>query len=353
MRFAASLLVIVCHRQSIPAATIVDLDDDPDDEYWDEHHPPESRRGSPPSDDEDSMVSSEPPKQKSPPAQQKRRPPTNGHHELSTIVSESSRSTRDTDMSSVVSASTVTQTTPLSRSTKTGTEFSRKRSQKSGLKRRPTKHSDLVSVLSLPEDENVPKRGNSLRSARSVRRASNNLDNATVEDLLREFAGDENLYQRELKTLVDGVVPVLLTQVLHGNGNGPKDLFGSPSAKPRRDMLSKAVVDMGVALEKLRNLHKRCPLFDVHKLPQWLESVHTIYDRYLDVWRLGFQGVIVNLAPAALDDDSSLVNAMPRNEDGDVLNEDGERIDVAHLLKRPLVRIKWIAKFIKVSYHLQ
>ena len=333
-------------------STILDLDDDPDDEHWDDRRSSETPRGLPPSDDEESLVSSEPPKQQQQPLQQKRRPPTNGHHELSTIVSEeSSRSTRETDMSSVVSASTVTQTTAFSRSTRTGADVARKRSQKSGLKRRLTKHSDLISVLSLPDDETVPKRGNSLRSARSVRRASNNLDNATVESLLREFAGDENLYQRELKTLVDGVVPVLLTQVIHGEGNGPKDLFGSPSAKPRRDMLSKAVVDMGVALEKLRNLHKRCPLLDVHRLPHWLESVHTVYDRYLDVWRLGFQGVIVNLAPAALDDDSSLVNAMPRNEDGDVLNEDGERIDVAHLLKRPLVRVKWIAKFIKVSDH--
>ncbi|RYP07561.1 hypothetical protein DL764_002416 [Monosporascus ibericus] len=196
-------------------------------------------------------------------------------------------------------------------------------------------------------DGPAPSRSHSLRSARSVRRTSNNLHSATVESLIREFADDENFYQRELKTLMDGVMPVLLTQVVRGEGRAPEDLFGSSSAERRQEMLSKAVVDMGVVLDRLRNTHKRCPLLDIPRLPHWLESVHAIYNKYLDVWRLGFQGVIVNLAPAMLDDGDSLINAMPRNEAGDVLDEDGERIDVAHLLKRPLVRIKRITKFIQ------
>ena len=330
-------------------STVVDLEDDFGEEYRGSRTSLDDRRDLPLSDDEDSIISSEPSSLRPPPLNPKRKPPTNGHYELSTIISEQSRSTQESDMSSVVSESTVTGTTPFTRSTMTGTRVSRQRSNKTGLKRRLTKHSDLVSALSLADDSASSDRGNNLRSTRSVRRATNNLHHATVENLLREFAADENLYQRELKTLVDGVVPVLLTQVIHGEEQSPKDLFGSPPAKPRQEMLSKAVVDMGVMLEKLRNSHKRCPLLDVHRLPQWLESVHSIYDRYLDVWRLGFQGVIVNLAPAMLDDNDSLINAMPRNEDGDVLNEDGERIDVAHLLKRPLVRVKWISKFIKVS----
>ncbi|KAK7745671.1 hypothetical protein SLS62_009712 [Diatrype stigma] len=327
-------------------STIVDLEDNYEDDHRHLRSPFSDRRDLPLSDDGDSVISSEPSSLKPPPLNPKRKPPTNGHYELSTIASEQSRSTQESDMSSIVSESTVTGTTPFTRST-TGTKVSRQRSNKSGLKRRLTKHSDLVSALSLTDDGASNDRGNNLRSMRSVRRASTNLHHATVENLLREFAADENLYQRELKTVVDGVVPVLLTQVIHGEEHTHKDLFGSPSAKPRQEMLSKAVVDMGVMLEKLRNSHKRCPLLDVHRLPQWLESVHGIYDRYLDVWRLGFQGVIVNLAPAMLDDNDSLINAMPRNEEGDVLNEDGERIDVAHLLKRPLVRIKWISKFIK------
>ncbi|RYO76010.1 hypothetical protein DL762_007840 [Monosporascus cannonballus] len=368
-------------------STIVDLDDEYDDEYDDDYsdrhgsdrqesdrrgpdrhgsgrhgsdrrvsdHQVSDHRGSadrtrspPLSDEEDSIISSQPPRPKSPLVQSKRRPPTNGHHELSTIASEvDSRGTQETELSSVVSGSTVTETTAFTRSTRTGTDLSRRKSQKPGLKRRLTKHSDLVSVLSLPDDGQAPSRSHSLRSARSVRRTSNNLHSATVESLIREFADDENFYQRELKTLMDGVMPVLLTQVVRGEGRAPEDLFGSPSAERRQEMLSKAVVDMGVVLDKLRNTHKRCPLLDVPRLPQWLESVHAIYNKYLDVWRLGFQGVIVNLAPAMLDDGDSLINAMPRNEDGDVLDEDGERIDVAHLLKRPLVRIKWITKFIQ------
>jgi hypothetical protein len=106
---------------------------------------------------------------------------------------------------------------------------------------------------------------------------------------------------------------------------------------------------MGIALEKLKNLHRRCPLADLHRLPQWLETITPVYQDYLDVWRLGFQGIIVNLAPASPDDEDSLLDAMPRNEEGDILNENGDRIDVAHLLKRPLVRTKWITKFIEVS----
>ncbi|KAI0007721.1 hypothetical protein F4779DRAFT_619319 [Xylariaceae sp. FL0662B] len=274
----------------------------------------------------------------------KRRPPTNGHHALSTIASEVDfGSTLESDISSVISQTTVTESTAPTRSMAT----SRKRSQKSGLKRRLTKHSDLVSVLSLPDDTAAHNTSRSLRSARSARRPSNHLNDATVDGLLREFADDENLYQRELKTVVDGVIPVLLTQFVHGDGSAPKDLFWSPWNKQKDDTIDKTVVNMGVYLEKLKNSHRRCPLFDINRLPHWLETVHAIYEDYLDIWRLGFQGIIVNLAPASPDDVDSLVGAMPRNEQGDVLNEDGDRIDVAHLLKRPLVRIKWITRFIK------
>ncbi|KAF7533897.1 hypothetical protein G7054_g6705 [Neopestalotiopsis clavispora] len=177
---------------------------------------------------------------------------------------------------------------------------------------------------------------------------SSHLSSATVEGLLREFARDEDLYQRELKTLVDGVIPVLLNQFVHGNGSVvSEDLFSSPSSKDREENIAKSVVQMGIALEKIRNAHRRCPLSDAHRLPRWLESTGSVYDKYLDVWRLGFSDLIVNLAPLSLDDNDSLINALPRNEQGDVINEDGERVDVAHLLKRPLVRVKWITRFIR------
>ncbi|KAI1857624.1 hypothetical protein JX265_011039 [Neoarthrinium moseri] len=320
------------------------------DEYEDERR--ERRRSSgsppnPPAQDDESITSSE--QSRSMPAAtypRRRPPPTKGVHELSTIMSLESFSATESDLSSVLSDTTITQTTALTGST--GSGLSRHRSNKPGLKRRLTKHSDLVSVLSLPDEKAKVGRSSSLKSARSVRRTSNHLDTATVDGLLKEFAQDEDLYQRELKTLVDGVIPVLLNQFVHGNGSVvSEDLFSSPSAKGKEDSIAKAVVQMGIALEKLRNAHKRCPLRDAHRLPQWLESTHSIYNNYLDVWRLGFNDLIVNLAPLNLDENDSLVNALPRNEDGDIVNEDGERVDVAHLLKRPLVRVKWITRFIR------
>ncbi|KAI0403220.1 hypothetical protein F4802DRAFT_321221 [Xylaria palmicola] len=326
------------------------LDDESDRTVGYKERPRSStkRRSLTPSD-EDSFTSAESAKPKASHPAPKRRPPTNGLHELSTIISDQETlSTLSSELSSRVSDTTITQTT-TTRSTglTRSSAVSRKRSQRSGLKRRLTKHSDLVSVLSLPDDSVTPSRTRSLRSTPSVRRASNHLHDATVENLLREFARDENLYSRELKTLVDGVIPVLLSQFVHGKRDSAGDLFTSPNGTHKEDPLPKAVVDMGIVLEKLKNHHRRCPLADIRRLPQWLETITPIYGHYLEVWRLGFQGIIVNLAPASPDDEDSLIDAMPRNAQGDILNEHGERIDVAHLLKRPLVRTKWITKFIQ------
>ncbi|KAI8952233.1 hypothetical protein F4801DRAFT_541597 [Xylaria longipes] len=317
-------------------------------EYQERPRPSGSRRSPTPSDEEDSYISTESIKPKSNHSNPKRRPPTKGIHELSTIISDpETLSTLESELSSKVSDTTITQTTTRSTGLTRSAAISHKRSQKSGLKRRLTKHSDLVSVLSLPDDTPAPSRSRSLRSAHSVRRVSNHLRDATVDNLLREFARDENLYSRELKTLVDGVIPVLLSQFVHGRRDSSGGLFASPSGSHKEDPLPKAVVSMGIVLEKLKNHHRRCPLNDIHRLPQWLETITPIYGNYLEVWRLGFQGIIVNLAPASPDDEDSLIDAMPRNAQGDILNEHGERIDVAHLLKRPLVRTKWITKFIQ------
>ncbi|KAI1774219.1 hypothetical protein F4818DRAFT_76678 [Hypoxylon cercidicola] len=329
---------------------VVDLDKEREDEHYEhrQHHERRRSSGSRKSsslDDYESTLSSSSIQPAPPPAYHKRKPPTSGFHELSTIVSEvGSHSTLPSDYSSIVSDSTVTESTALTRSS----AVSRRRSHKSGLKRRLTKHSDLVSVLSLPDDASASHKTGSLRSARSVRRSSNHLGSATIDGLLLEFEDDEDLYRRELKTLVDGVIPVLLTEFVNNNSSTRKDLFGSAPTKYKEDTLDNAVVNMGIALDDLKDHHRRRPsLSDIRRLPQWLETIHPLYNNYLDVWRLGFQGIIVNLAPKSPDDADSLINAMPRNEQGDVLDEDGERIDVAHLLRRPLLRIKWITKFIK------
>ncbi len=271
----------------------------------------------------------------------RRRPPTKGVHELSTIVSEES-STVDSETLSEVSQTTVTQTSAFSESTIPAPAPARQQSQKSGLKRRLTKHSDLVSVLSLPDTGHLvaPHRSKSIKSSRSLHRRPSKANKTKVDDLLDEFADDEHFYRRELKALVDGVIPVLLRDVMNGNA---KDAT--------TDSAAKSVVNMGMALEKLRDYHKRVPLGHLDDLILWLEEVAPIYENYFDVWRLGFQGLIINLAPrqGRVDDDDSLLNALPLNEDGDIVGEDGERVDVAFLLKRPLIRVKWMVQFLKVS----
>ncbi|GKT48884.1 uncharacterized protein ColSpa_09065 [Colletotrichum spaethianum] len=279
----------------------------------------------------------------------RRKPPTNGVHELSTILGSADTQSTYSDMTSQLSETTITQSTGLTRSNVS------RRSNKSGLKRRLTKHSDLVSVLSLPDDSQVPgslrsiRPRPSVRKAASVRRATNRPDTVTTKDLLKEFADDEDLYQRELKTLVDGVIPVLLSTVLQERSASVVDLFGPESPGRKANSMSKSVVNMGVALEKLKTAHKRASHTDIDRLISWLHTASPIYDTYMDAWRLGFQDLIVNLAPAAdrLDDEDSLINALPRNAEGDVVNEDGERVDVAHLLKRPVLRIRTLAKFTK------
>lgn len=330
-----------------------ETDDDQESDYeeddWEssheQHRNPDASRGPPLSDYSstylssayDSTLSSDLSSQ----GPARRRPPTKGVHELSTIVSEESGSTVGSETLSDISQTTVTQTTAFTKST----DISRQKSQKPGLKRRLTKHSDLVSVLSLPDNGQLlaPSRSKSIKSSRSLHRRPSRADKSRVDELLDEFADDEHFYGRELKALVDGVIPVLLRDVTNGEARDTKV-----------DAMAKSVVNMGMALEKLRDFHRRVPLSGLSELLFWLEDVSPIYDNYLDVWRLGFQGLIINLAPrhGRFDDDDSLLNALPLNEDGDIIGENGERVDVAYLLKRPLIRVKWMVKFLKVGQYL-
>ncbi|PNY29837.1 Uncharacterized protein TCAP_00249 [Tolypocladium capitatum] len=271
------------------------------------------------------------------------RPPTNGKHELSTILSEDDSSAVDSDLTSGVTQSTLTQSTVLTRDSEPG----KPHSHATGLKRRLTRHSDLVSVLSLPDNSVIPSGIKHNRSRPSLRKTSGTSDDVTAGELLREFVDDENLYLRELKTLVDGVVPVLLSHVV--NCTNATELFSYGSSGPSTGGLSKSVVNMGVALEKLKNAHSRAPTSDLCRLANWAHGVVPFYGSYLRAWRLGFEDVVVNLAPAAggVDDDDSLLNALPRNEAGDIVNAEGQRVAVSHLLKRPLLRVKQMTKFVK------
>ncbi|KAI1910680.1 hypothetical protein LOZ61_004298 [Ophidiomyces ophidiicola] len=224
------------------------------------------------------------------------------------------------------------------------------------LKRRLTTHSDLMSVLSLPTGSN-----RSIRSARSIRTNRSRLATATVGDIMREFASDEIKYMRELRTLVGGVIPVLLTSVLSKTDSAVAAGLFRPSAKADEDNFTRPIVNMGISLEKLKSSHKRAPLKDPDALLTWAQGVHKVYADYLAAWRLGFQDVVVNLAPPDPDDSSkgpnsdvqSLYAGMSQDENGDVVDGDGERVDVAFLLKRPLVRMKYLAKTFKGLNYLQ
>ena len=216
---------------------------------------------------------------------------------------------------------------------------------------RLTKHADLISVLSLPKAEN-----RSIKSARSIRTNRSRLATATIGDLMQELATDESKYMRELRTLVDGVIPVLLTCVLSKSDSAVAAGLFSPSAHIHEDSnFTRPIIDMGIALERLKSLHRRLPQGDPTALLTWAHGAQRIYAEYLKAWRMGFQDVVVNLAPASENisivsgspDAKRLDEGLPRNEEGDVVNGDGERVDVAFLLKRPLVRLKYLAKTLK------
>ncbi|KAK4864053.1 hypothetical protein LT330_010263 [Penicillium expansum] len=282
--------------------------------------------------------------------------PATGYHRLSTIASTDTLSTTLTDGTEHVPKSTSTE----KRQSKLveEAEEAEKDDQfdpdslpvvSSQLKRRLTTHNDLMSVLSVSAS-----RSRSIRSNRSIRTNKSRLAHATVDDLLYELSGDETKYMRELKTLVGGVIPVLLTCVLSRSDSAIAAGLFRPSLDPEDDVnFSKPIVNMGVAIERLKNLHKRIPQDNVDALLTWAQGAQRVYREYLKAWRLGFKDVIVNLAPLDEDevtndaDTKSLDEGLERDENGDIVDSDGEKVDVAYLLKRPLVRLKYLAKSFK------
>ncbi|KAF1952267.1 hypothetical protein CC80DRAFT_495597 [Byssothecium circinans] len=227
-------------------------------------------------------------------------------------------------------------------------------------RRRLASHADLISVLSMP------KAGTrSIVSARSIRTNRSRLATATISDIMNELASDENKYMRELRTLVDGVIPVLLSCVLSKSDSAVAAGLFSPSASSDPSNVTKPIVDMGVSLERLKTLHKRVPKEDSDAFLSWAQSAQRVYSDYINSWRLGFQDVVVSLASADEDpftpakvvngpsDGAPWDEGLPRNAEGYVVNGDGERVDVAYMLKRPLVRLKYLSKTIKGINHVK
>jgi hypothetical protein len=229
-------------------------------------------------------------------------------------------------------------------------------SRRSTRRRKLATHSDLMSVLSMPKAAGTK----SIVSARSIRTNRSRLATATISDIMRELASDESKYMRELRTLVDGVIPVLLSCVLSKTDSAVAAGLFSRSAHADSSTITKPIVDMGISLEHLKTLHKRVPN-DADAFVLWAQSAQRVYADYIASWRLGFQDVVISLAPADDDpfqpakvvdgpeDGAPWDEGMPRNAEGYVINGDGERVDVAYMLKRPLVRLKYLAKTLKVS----
>ncbi|MCJ1255131.1 hypothetical protein MMC24_002947 [Lignoscripta atroalba] len=281
----------------------------------------------------------------------KRTFPSTGKHRLSTIASVETFNTKlqnDTPPSiSDDSESTVQREADW----ESRDQFDPNALERRASNSRLTKHADLISVLSLPRAGSK-----SIQSARSIRTNRSRLATATIADLMMELSTDESKYMRELRTLVDGVIPVLLTCVLSKTDSAVAAGLFRPSASAISDPnFTRPIVDMGIALERLKTLHKRIPQQDPATLLTWAQGAQKVYSEYLKAWRMGFQDVVVNLAPAATDEcpkspnvqTDGLDGGLPRNKDGDIVNGDGERVDVAFLLKRPLVRLKYLAKTFK------
>jgi hypothetical protein len=124
---------------------------------------------------------------------------------------------------------------------------------------------------------------------------------------------------------------------------------GFPSDQTTSIAITKPIVDMGISLEHLQTLHRRISVRDADQFLHWVSGAYKIYDDYLTAWRLEFDDLVVNLAPATHSpENKAATNVMSSTSLTDSADTYTERVDVAYLLKRPLMRVKYLAKAIKV-----
>lgn len=160
--------------------------------------------------------------------------------------------------------------------------------------------------------------------------------------ILAAFDSDERTYLKELTTLTRGIMPVMLDDT----SSEARDAFGNRSTTESYATLQR----LDEALRDLRRNHGNSPRDSVHDLLSWARDAAISYKTYLRNWRLGLDDVVVNISTAlSTAHGSSITDGMlSRNEDGEVVDRNGDRIDVGHLLKRPLVRLKHLAKTFEV-----
>ena len=281
-----------------------------------------------------------------------------------------------------------------------------------GLRRKFTKHADLISILSVDRAESPRPSsqlsGRSRRSRRSHRSRPSSkphsghskptkvVESLSIADLVKELTGDEVRYMRELKILVENVVPVLFQTVLgraddhlrrttstSSVGTSVSGISGaSLNSRGFQANPTRPIVDMGITLERLKSLHERlqAAAVDTDQLMTWATDARRVYEEYLSVWRMGFQDVVISMSSvpedeqyqrngkdAAVRKDLMVLHGaaeeQPMKFEGDMSTwalppppvaedvEEDEKVDVAFLLKRPLVRLKALAKLFKVRVH--
>ena len=204
-------------------------------------------------------------------------------------------------------------------------------------------HSDLLSMLSVRD-----QRGERKRSARRKRAITVQQESASISEILSEIAAKEEKYASELLTLVEGVIPVLLSCVLSKSQSAvAAGLLSTSRDSPAPSDLTRPVIEMGIALERLKSLHRRMPCTSATALLTWAHGAHKVYTEYIRSWRLGFQDVVVNLA--CLDEKTPSINpesgqtGLQNPQDVGAARPNDEKVEVGFLLKRPLVRLKQLS----------
>lgn len=215
--------------------------------------------------------------------------------------------------------------------------------QRPGLRRKLTDHDDLISVLSMSNNDQRP-----LKPSKSSRSGHDPSPNVSIRDALEDFRSAEKDYLEDLKTLVDGVIPVLLNHAM-SRSDGAKGKLSDQTSKTLTSA-REAIVELGIVLERLLSTHRRAPLATMAELQFFASRSHQIYSDYLCAWRLGFENVVVNLAPADAPGQGTILGEVGSAK---ALDSGARKASVPSLLKRPLARIKHIAKVLKVSKHFR
>lgn len=243
-------------------------------------------------------------------------------------------------------------------------------------------HADLMTLCSVEQDEK-PTKPKSIRTKKK-----RVVETVSTKDLLKTLVYEEERYRRELDTLVNDVVPAVIMAALDQTDNDiakglQKSIGGNVAGKSVNTLPQ--IMELSTVLNQLQRLHARNDPTDLSKLGVWSRDAIQQYTKYLPAWRQGFQEIIVSVpkyeddfesaqdlfAAAGIDPETrrGLESRLEMLSSGaetplsfderprtppivlrTVMEPQEEKVDVAYLLKRPLVAIKRNAKFFQVCF---